>query len=69
LSTPFSICSEGFVEGIKTSLGAMAGGRKVTETAKAYQLRESSALYGGHFGTKKEDIALENTYLRDVYDE
>jgi len=53
--------------GVKTSLRAMARGRKVTEAAETYQLREPSALYGGRFGTKKLDIAPRNTYLWNVY--
>jgi hypothetical protein len=48
--------SKGFVESVKTLLGALARGRKVREAAEAYQLREPSALYSGHFGVKNEGI-------------
>jgi len=34
-------------------------GRKVRGAAEAYQLREPSALYGGHFGVKNEGIGPE----------
>ena len=44
------------VGSVKTLLGALARGRKVREAAEAYQLREPSALYGGHFRFKNEGI-------------
>ena len=47
----------------------MGMGRKVREAAKAYQLREPSALYSSHFGAKNDDIEPENTYYWNVYDE
>ena len=58
--------SKGFVESVKTLLGAIAKGRKVREAAEAYQLREPSALYGGHLGVKNDDIGVENTYFWDI---
>ena len=58
--------SKGFVESVKTLLGAIARGRKGREAAEAYQLREPSALYGGHFGVKSNDIGPENTYFWNV---
>ena len=64
-----AVGSKEFVESVKTLLGALARGRKVTEAAEAYQLREPSALYGGHFGVKNEGIGPENRYYWDVYDE
>ncbi len=48
---------------MKSILGGLARGRKVREAAEAYQLREPSALYGGHFGVKKGDIGPKNTYF------
>lgn len=61
--------SKGFVESVKPLLGALARGRKVREAAEAYQLREPSALYGGHFGVKNDDIGVDNTYFWNVYPE
>jgi hypothetical protein len=42
---------------------------KASSFSPAYQLREPSALYGDHFGVKKEGIGLEDTYYWKVYDE
>jgi len=64
-----AVGSKGFVKGVKTSLGAIARGRKASQAVEAYQLREPSALYGSHFGTKKEGIGPDNTYYWNVYDE
>ena len=47
----------------------LALGRKSIEAGESYQLREPSALYGGHFGVKNEGIGPENRYYWDVYDE
>ena len=55
--------SKGFVESVKSLLGAITRGRKVREAAEAYQLREPPALYGGHFGVKNDDIGVEKTYF------
>jgi hypothetical protein len=60
------VVSKGFFESVKTILGALARGRKAREAAEAYQLREPSALYGGHFGVKNDDIVIDNTYLWDI---
>jgi putative transposase len=57
-----AVGSKGFVQSVKSLLGALARGRKLREAAEAYQLREPSALYGDHFGVKKEGIGPENTY-------
>ena len=51
-----AVGSKAFIESVKTHLGALARGRKVREAAEAYQLREPSALYGGHFRFKNEGI-------------
>lgn len=64
-----AVGSKGFVESVKSLLGAIAKGRKAREAVEAYQIREPSALYGGHFGVKKEGIGSENTYYWNVYDE
>jgi len=64
-----AVGSKGFVESVKTLLGAIARGRKVREAAEIYQLREPSALYGSHFGVKSNDIGPENTYYWNIYDE
>ncbi len=58
--------SKGFVESVKSLLGAIARGRKVTEAAEASQLREPAALCGGHFGVKNDDIGVDNTYFWDI---
>ena len=47
-------------------LGALALGRKSTEGGESYQLREPSIPYGVHFGAKKADIGIENTYFLKV---
>jgi len=52
-----------FVERVKSLMGALAIGRKSTETGKSYQLRESAVPYGAHLGAKKSDIEPENTYF------
>ncbi len=62
-----AVGSKGFVESVKTLLGAIARGRKAREAAEIYQLREPSALYGSHFGVKSNDIGPENTYFWNDY--
>ena len=64
-----AVGSKGFVESVKTLLGAIARGRKVREAAEIYQLREPSALYGSHFWVKSNDIGSENTYFWNDYPE
>jgi hypothetical protein len=58
--------SRGFVESVKSILGGLARGRKVKKIGEGYQLREPSALYGGHFGVKNDDIGVDNTYFWDI---
>ena len=58
-----AVGSKGFVEHVKSALGALAKGRKANESGDSYQLRETSALYGEHFGVKNEDMGLKNTYF------
>ena len=58
-----AVDSKVFAESVKSLLGAISGGRKVREVSEAYQLREPSDLYGGHFGAKNDDIGVDNTYF------
>ncbi len=58
-----AVGSKGFVEHVKSALGAFAKGRKANESGDSYQLRETSAPYGEHFRVKNEDIGLKNTYF------
>jgi len=58
-----AVGSKGFVEPVKSALGALAKGRKVEESGDSYQLREPSAPYGEDFAVKNEDIGLKNTYF------
>jgi hypothetical protein len=46
---------------VKSIMGVLAIGRKSIAAGEAYELREPSALYGGHFGVKSNDIGPENT--------
>ncbi len=61
-----AVGSRGFVDRVKSILGALALGRKSIEAGESYQLREPSAPYGAHFGVKKGDIGPENTYFWNV---
>lgn len=58
-----AVGSNGFVDRIKSMLGALASGRKKIEAGESYQLREPSAPYNVHCGVKKGDIGLENAYF------
>jgi len=61
-----AVGSRGFVDRVKSILGALALGRKRIETGEAYQLREPSIPYSAHFGVKKGNIEPENTYFWNV---
>ena len=61
-----AVGSRGFVDKVKSMLGALAIGRKSIETGESYQLREPSIPYSAHFGVKKSDIGLENAYFWNV---
>jgi putative transposase len=61
-----AVGSRGFVDGVKSILGALALGRKTIKAGESYQLREPSIPYGGHFGVKKGNIGPENTYFWNV---
>jgi hypothetical protein len=41
----------------------LALGRKSIEAGGAYQLREPSAVYGGHLGVKSDHIGVDNAYF------
>jgi len=60
--------SEEFIAKTRAKLGIRAKGRRVRGHEEAYELREPSALYGGHFGAKNDDIGPENTYYWNNYD-
>jgi len=47
---PYAVGSKGFVEHVKSALGALAKGRKAKGSGDSYQLREPAAPYGEHFG-------------------
>ena len=61
-----AVGSKGFVDKVKSILGALASGRKCIEGGESYQLREPSVPYNVHFGGKKSDIGSENTYFWNV---
>jgi len=61
-----AIGSKGFVEHVKSVLGALAKGRKSREAGEGYQLREPSTPYGEYFGVKNEDIGVDNAYLWNI---
>ena len=61
-----AVGSRGFVDKVKSMLGALALGRKSIEAGESYQLREPSVPYNDHFEVKKSDIGSENTYLWNV---
>jgi len=42
---PYAVGSKGFVEHVKSALGALAKGRKAKGSGDSYQLREPSAPY------------------------
>jgi putative transposase len=61
-----AVGSRGFVNKVKSMLGALASGRKSIEAGESYQLREPSVPYNVHFGGKKSDIGSENTYFWNI---
>jgi hypothetical protein len=62
----FGVVNKGFVDKVKSILGALALGRKSIEAGESYQLREPSIPYNAHFGVKKGNIGPENTYFWNV---
>jgi len=61
-----AVGGRGFVDRVKSILGALALGRKSTETGEAYQLREPFVPYNAHFEVKKGDIGAENNCFWNV---
>ena len=51
---------------VKSALGTLAKGRRLTEAGKGFQLREAPKPYGRHLGVKNEDIEAENLYLWEM---
>ena len=51
-----AVGSEGFVDKVKSTLGALASGRKSIGAGQSYQLREPAVPYTDHFGVKNVDI-------------
>ena len=61
-----AVVSRTFVEKMKALLGIRAKGREVIEDGEGYQLLGGPAHYGAVFEAEKDDIGIENTYLRDT---
>jgi len=61
-----AVGSRGFVDRLKSILGALALGRKSIEAGESYQLREPVVPYNAHFEVKKGNIGPENTYFWNV---
>lgn len=61
-----AVGSKGFVERVKSLMGAAALGRESVGTGESYLLREPAVIYGAHFDAKKCSIGTENTYFWDV---
>jgi hypothetical protein len=47
-------------------MGALATGRKSTQSGESFQLREPAAPYKADFGVKNRNIGPENTFLWSV---
>jgi len=58
-----AVGSEAFIQNVKLLMGGMALGRKVLETGESFQLKEGQNPYIAHFGAKKNDIDVQNTYF------
>ncbi len=61
-----AVGSKGFIDRVKSILGAMAVGRKSMEVGESYQLREPAVPYSAYFVGKKGDIGPENTYFWNI---
>ncbi len=55
--------SKEFVERTKNELVISAQGRKVVDSGNIFQLRDPAVPYNLDFGTKNDDIGVENGYL------
>jgi len=51
---------------VKSALGTLAKGRRLTETGKGFQLREARERYEAYLRVEKEDIGAENLYLWEI---
>jgi REP element-mobilizing transposase RayT len=65
-TTSIAVGNRSFVERVKLLMGALAIGRKSTQSGESFQLREPSAPYKADFGVKKRNIGPENTFLWSV---
>ncbi|MEA3358616.1 MAG: hypothetical protein U9R17_04310 [Thermodesulfobacteriota bacterium] len=61
-----AVGSKGFVDKVKSILGALAIGRRSIEVGESYQLREPDVAYSANFGGKKGNIGPENTYFWNI---
>ena len=64
-----AVGSNEYVGQIKSSLGAMAKGRKIMKADDGCQLREPSSSYMAHFDAQNEDIESHNTCYWDINNE
>ncbi len=64
-TTSIAVGNRNFVERVKSLMGALAIGRKSTESGESFQLREPAVPYGAYFVAKKGNIGPENTYFWD----
>ena len=65
-TTSIAVGNRSFVERVKLLMGALAIGRKSTQSGESFQLREPAAPYKAAFGVKKRNIGPENTFLWSV---
>ena len=65
-TTSIAVGNRSFVERVKLLMGALAIGRKSTQSGESFQLREPAAPYKADFGVKKRNIGPENTFLWSV---
>ena len=65
-STSIAVGNRNFVERVKLLMGAMAIGRKSTQSGESFQLREPAGPYKADFGAKKREIGSENTFFWSV---
>ncbi len=65
-TTSIAVGNRSFVERVKLLMGALAIGRKGTQSGESFQLREPAAPYKADFGAKKCDIGSESTFFWSV---
>ena len=61
-----AVGSKSFVEYVKSALGTLAKGRRLTETGKGFQLREARERYEAYLRVEREDIGAQNLYLWEI---